>query len=74
LVSHRVATAFEMGWEQLENGKLLAETEKTFDAFITTNKTFVTNKILPSDDWRYWFCPRRAGRKSKSTWFLFPML
>ena len=38
LASHEVATAFEMGWSQLENGELLAAAEGKFDAFITTDQ------------------------------------
>jgi hypothetical protein len=61
LVTHAVSTAFEMGWDQLENGKLLAEAEKTFDAFVTTDKKIryqqnLTNRrlailVLPTTSW-----------------------
>ena len=35
---HTVSTTFEMGWSQLVNGDLLAQAERRFDAFITTDK------------------------------------
>jgi hypothetical protein len=38
LNKHSVATAYELGWTELDNGKLLAVAESDFDAFITTDK------------------------------------
>lgn len=38
LTTHVVATAFELGWSNLENGKLLAAAETSFDLFITTDQ------------------------------------
>ena len=38
LSGHEVATAYEMGWSQLTNGKLLKEAEASFDTFITTDQ------------------------------------
>ena len=38
LTSHSVATAFELGWSDLQNGELLAEAETRFDLFITTDQ------------------------------------
>lgn len=38
LTTHAVATAFELGWSNLENGKLLAAAETSFDVFITTDQ------------------------------------
>jgi predicted nuclease of predicted toxin-antitoxin system len=37
LSNHSVQTAQEMGWGQLQNGALLREAEKQFEAFITTD-------------------------------------
>jgi hypothetical protein len=61
LALHQVFTAFEMGWGQLENGKLLAEAEIAFDAFITTDKNLryqqrlagrrLANLVLPTTSW-----------------------
>jgi hypothetical protein len=61
LTGHQVSTAFEMRWEQLENGKLLAEAEKAFDAFIPTDKNLRYQQnlgsrrlailILPTTSW-----------------------
>lgn len=38
LSGHEIATAYEMGWAILQNGDLLAVAEKSFAAFITTDK------------------------------------
>lgn len=38
LSAHAIATAFEMGWSDLENGALLAAAEGSFDAFVTTDQ------------------------------------
>ena len=50
-----------MGWAQLENGGLLAEAEKAFDAFITTDKNLRYQQnlagrrlailVLPTTSW-----------------------
>jgi hypothetical protein len=61
LVPHEVTTAFEMGWEKLENGNLLAEAEKSFAALITTDKNLRYQQnlagrslailVLPTTSW-----------------------
>lgn len=38
LLTHSVATVFELGWSNLENGKLLAAAEASFDLLITTDQ------------------------------------
>lgn len=38
LTAHMVATASEMGWDELGNGDLLAAAEGAFDAFVTTDQ------------------------------------
>ena len=39
LTSHRVSTAFEMGWSETANGELLTAAESEgFDSFVTTDK------------------------------------
>lgn len=38
LANHRVATAFELGWSELNNGELLTAAEAQFDALITTDQ------------------------------------
>jgi hypothetical protein len=38
LLTHTVATAFELGWSNLENGKLLQAAETSFDLLITTDQ------------------------------------
>lgn len=61
LNAHTVFTAYEMGWTELDNGKLLAVTEPEFDALVTTDKNirhqqnFVGRRlailILPTTSW-----------------------
>jgi hypothetical protein len=61
LASHSVATAFELGWSELNNGALLTAAEAEFDALITTDQhlhqqqNLVNRKIailvLPSASW-----------------------
>jgi hypothetical protein len=38
LTNHSVATAFELGWSELNNGELLKAAEVQFDALITTDQ------------------------------------
>jgi hypothetical protein len=38
LPGHEISTARQMGWDQLQNGDLLAAAEGKFDAFITTDQ------------------------------------
>jgi predicted nuclease of predicted toxin-antitoxin system len=38
LKQHTVATAYELGWTDLDNGRLLAAAESEFDALVTTDK------------------------------------
>lgn len=38
LSGHDVATAYELGWAQLTNGRLLNEAESSFDVLITTDQ------------------------------------
>jgi len=61
LISFEVSTCFEMSWSTLSNGELIAEAEKQFDAFVSTDKNlryqqdFSDRKIaifvLPTDRW-----------------------
>src|SRR3989454_10267818 len=61
LTAHTVSTAFEMGWSNLDNGVLLTETEKAFDAFITTDQNLRYQQnlagrrlailVLPTTSW-----------------------
>ena len=61
LVGREVSTAFEMGWSQLSNGRLLAEAERIFDLFITTDQQLKYQQnlsvrklailVLPSTRW-----------------------
>jgi hypothetical protein len=39
LTGHTVSTAFQMGWDKLKNGELLAAAQQAgFDLFLTTDK------------------------------------
>jgi len=61
LKQHAVATAYELGWTELDNGRLLAAAEIEFDALVTTDKNLgyqqnLTGRrlailILPTTDW-----------------------
>ena len=39
LEGHTIATAYEMGWAELQNGELLRSTENEFDALVTTDQS-----------------------------------
>ena len=43
-----VETAFERGWSTLRNGELIAEAEKSFDVFVTTDKNLRYQQNLAS--------------------------
>ena len=55
-------TAFERGWSTLRNGDLIAEAEKSFDVFVTTDKNLryqqnlasrkIAIVVLPRTQWR----------------------
>ncbi len=61
LAEHSVATAFEMGWSNLENGDLLGAAEGRFDVFITTDQNLRYQQnlsgrrlailVLPTTNW-----------------------
>ncbi len=61
LTGHEVSAAHEMGWDQFQNGNLLAVAEKQFDVFITTDQNLryqqnLTNRklailVLPTTSW-----------------------
>ena len=61
LPDHEIATAFEMGWANLQNGDLLAVAEKDFAGFVTTDKNLpyqqnLTGRrlailVLPTTSW-----------------------
>lgn len=46
LSDHKVETAFERGWQELENGELLAAAERQFDLFITTDQNLRSQQNL----------------------------
>jgi hypothetical protein len=61
LEQHTVATAFELGWTELDNGRLLVLAESEFDALITTDKNLRYQQnlaarrlailVLPTANW-----------------------
>jgi hypothetical protein len=61
LPGHDVATTYEMGWAQLDNGELLRTAEGAFAAFITTDQNLryqqnLTGRrlailVLPTTSW-----------------------
>lgn len=61
LKGHTVATAYELGWAELDNGELLAATESEFDVLVTTDQNLrhqqnLTGRhlailILPTANW-----------------------
>jgi len=61
LKDHKVSTAYEMGWGELDNGKLLAAVETGFDLLVTTDKNLRHQQrlagrrlailILPTTSW-----------------------
>jgi len=61
LASHTVSTAYEMGWQGLDNGTLLNAAEAAFEVFITTDQnlryqqTFTGRRlailVLPTTSW-----------------------
>lgn len=56
-----VATTFELGWDELENGDLLRAAEARFDVFVTTDKNLRYQQnlggrhlailVLPTTNW-----------------------
>lgn len=61
LASHTVSTAYEMGWQGLDNGALLQAAEAAFEVFITTDQNLryqqtLTGRrlailVLPTTSW-----------------------
>ena len=47
LPSHTVRTVVEMVWGGIKNGELLRLAASDFDAFITVEKIFDTNRTYP---------------------------
>jgi predicted nuclease of predicted toxin-antitoxin system len=61
LKGHIVSTAYEMGWGELDNGKLLAAAESKFDLLVTTDQNLRYQQnttglrlailVLPTTNW-----------------------
>jgi hypothetical protein len=47
LSGHEVKTVPQMGWASIENGRLLALAEKSFDVFVTIDKKLPQQQDLP---------------------------
>jgi hypothetical protein len=62
LSGHSVSTANEMGWSEIDNGKLLSAAETEFDAIITTDQSIRYQQnlagrrlailVLPTTSWK----------------------
>lgn len=62
LPGHSVSTAYEMGWSEIDNGRLLSAAELEFDAMITTDQSIRHQQnfagrrlaiiILPTTSWK----------------------
>ena len=49
LAKHNVATAYELGWSQLQNGELLSQAQASgFDALVTTDQNLRYQQSLPN--------------------------
>jgi hypothetical protein len=76
LTAHAVSTAYEMGWNELDNGALLKRAEEQFDALITTDKNLRYQQdlkgrrlailVLPTTSWPKIepYLPRRLSPQS----------
>jgi predicted nuclease of predicted toxin-antitoxin system len=61
LKGHAVATAYELGWAELDNGELLAAAESEFNVLVTTDQNLRHQQslsgrhlailILPTTNW-----------------------
>jgi predicted nuclease of predicted toxin-antitoxin system len=61
LGEHTIATAYELGWAELDNGELLAAAENEFDVVVTTDQNLRHQQklagrrlailILPTTSW-----------------------
>jgi len=61
LNEHTVSTAYEMGWGELDNGRLLEAVEAEFDVLVTTDKNLRYQQrlagrqlailVLPTTSW-----------------------
>jgi hypothetical protein len=61
LKQHTVATAYELGWTELDNGRLLTAAESEFNALVTTDKNLRYQQnlagrrlailVLPTANW-----------------------
>jgi predicted nuclease of predicted toxin-antitoxin system len=61
LTGHDVSTAHEMGWSQLDNGRLLSAADGSFDLLVTTDKNMRYQQalagrrlavlVLPTTNW-----------------------
>jgi hypothetical protein len=58
LKQHTVATAYELGWTDLDNGRLLTAAESEFDALVTTDKNLRYQQNPAGVAWRSWSCRR----------------
>jgi hypothetical protein len=67
LADHFVATAFEMGWAELDNGSLLLRAEAQFDALVTTDQNLRYQQTLTNGTSQLSFCRLPVGRGCRNT-------
>lgn len=68
LSNHEVATAFEQGWQTLQNGDLLDAAEAAgFDVIVTTDKNLRYQQNLPVETLQSSCCPQPIGEEFETT-------
>ncbi len=50
LVGHEIRTAYQMGWDRIVNGKLLALAETKFDIFLTVDQNIPDQQNMRGRD------------------------
>jgi hypothetical protein len=63
LTAHVVATAYEMGWAELNNGALLTAAKAAFDIFVTTDRNLRYQQNLGGRQLAILILPRTAGQR-----------
>jgi hypothetical protein len=66
LTAHTISTAYEMGWSHLDNGELLKNGQKRGSMLLSQRiRTYGTNKTSNIAGWRFSFCLRQVGQRSR---------
>ena len=61
LTGHEVSHAYELGWQELRNGDLLAKAEQAFQLLITSDKNIAHQQMWSGKNWSFWFFGRTTG-------------